>query len=96
VSNVELLQDFTLRAQIGVRLEAYDVEDSMSARSSDRVTGGWWPADPADALRRGEPVVGVLLHPRSWGAAPLVNARADLRRLADGCIYRVRCARHRA
>lgn len=90
VSNVELLWDTAVRRQIGVRLEAYDVEDAMSARSTDGVNPRWSPEDPADALDRGEPVVGVLVHPRSWGAAPLVNARADVRRMAEGCLYRVR------
>jgi hypothetical protein len=97
VSNVELLSDTRLRKQIGVRLEAYDIEANMSARSTDGINaGGWWPADPADALRRREPVVGVLLHPRAWGAAPVVNARLDLCRIGEGCMYRVRCASRRS
>ncbi|MGZ6297609.1 MAG: hypothetical protein ACXWPV_10860, partial [Candidatus Limnocylindrales bacterium] len=56
---------------------------------------GWRPHDPMDAIRRGEPVVAVLLHPRSWGRAPLVNARVDLQRLGEGCAYLVRRAQHR-
>ena len=88
VSNVELLADVGLRAKLGVRLEAYDIEDSLSARSTDRVS----PADPEDAFRQLEPVVGLLLHPRAWGGAPVVNARADLGRMREGCVYRVRCA----
>jgi len=94
VSNVELLADPALRAEIGVRLEAYDVEPLVSARSSDGVPPrGWRPRDPMDAIRRGEPIVEILMHPRSWGRAPLTNARADLRRLGEGCAYRLRRAR---
>lgn len=96
VSNQELLADPVLRKQLGVRLEAYDIEQYVSARSTDGVSpGAWWPTDPADALRRHEPVVEVLVHPRAWGAAPAVNARADVRRIGEGCAYRARCARRR-
>jgi hypothetical protein len=96
VSNVEMLRDSTLRADIGVRLEAYDVETHVGARSADGVPPrGWRPHDPMDAIRRGERVVAVLLHPRSWGRAPLVNARADLGRLGEGCAYLLRRAQRR-
>jgi hypothetical protein len=93
VSNVELLADPGFRAQIGVRLEAYDIEPQLSARSSDGVPPtGWWPEDPSEAIARGERTVGVLLHPRSWGGAPAANAHADLVRLREGCAYRLRRA----
>ena len=96
VYNLELLADPALRAEIGVRHEAYDIEAHASARSSDGVPlRGWRPEDPMDAIRRGERVVAVLLHPRSWGGAPAANARADLLRMREGCAYRLRCARRR-
>ena len=95
VSNVELLADPGFRAAIGARLEAYDIEGRVDGRASD---GGlphqyWSPLDPADALRRGERVVELLLHPRAWGAARAENARVDLRRLGDGWRYRIRRSR---
>jgi hypothetical protein len=96
VSNVELLDDRGFRAEIGVRLEAYDIEPHVSARASDGVPpAGWWPEDPMDAIRRGERVVVVLLHPRSWGGAPAANAHEDLVRLREGWAYRLRRARRR-
>jgi hypothetical protein len=96
VGNLEMLADTDLRAEIGVRLEAYDVEPHIGARSADGVPpGGWRPHDPLDAIGRGEPVVGVLLHPRAWGRAPLANAREDLHRLAEGCTYGLRRAQRR-
>jgi hypothetical protein len=96
VSNVELLADPGFREEIGVRLEAYDVEAHVSARSSDGPPpAGWSPEDPSGAIRRGAPVVAVLLHPRSWGGAPAANAHEDLVRLREGCAYRLRRARHR-
>jgi hypothetical protein len=96
VSNAEMLDDRDLRSEIGVRLEAYDVEPHVTARSADGTQpAAWRPADPIHAIRRGEPVVALLLHPRSWGRAPLVNARADLQRAAQGCTYLVRRMRRR-
>jgi hypothetical protein len=90
VSNQELLADTDFRAKIGVRLEAYDVEAHVDARSSDgaKLTY-WWPRDPVEALQRGERVVEVLLHPRSWGGAPMVNVRLDSDRLREAWTYRV-------
>jgi hypothetical protein len=96
VSNVEMLDDRDLRSQIGVRLEAYDIETHVSARAADGERPGQWrPSDPIHAIRQREPVVALLLHPRSWGRAPLANAREDLRRVGEGCAYLVRRARRR-
>jgi hypothetical protein len=96
VSNEEMLDDRDLRSEIGVRLEAYDVEPHVTARSADGAQpAGWRPADPIYAIRRGEPVVALLLHPRSWGRAPLVNARADMQRATEGCVYLVRRVRRK-
>jgi hypothetical protein len=97
VANVELLADPAFRAEIGVRLEAYDVEDHVDVRASDGASPGyWWPQDPIEALERGERVVEVLIHPRAWGAAPIANARIDLDRMLDGARYGLRRARRRA
>jgi hypothetical protein len=96
VTNVELLADSAFRAQIGARLEAYDIEPRVSARSSDGIPPmRWIPEDPIVAIRRGERVVEVLVHPRSWGRAPAANARADLVRVREGCLYGLRRARRR-
>jgi hypothetical protein len=94
VGNLEMLADDDLRAEIGVRLEAYDVDPHIGARSADGVPPrGWRPRDPLEAIACGERVVGVLLHPRAWGRSPLANAREDVHRLAEGSAYRLRCAR---
>jgi hypothetical protein len=74
-----------------VRLEAYDVESHVSTRVSDGIyPPGWSPQHPREAIDRGDPVVAILLHPRAWGQAPIVNAREDLQRLREGVAYRVR------
>jgi hypothetical protein len=96
VSNVELLADAEFRTRIGVRLEAYDLEVHVSARSSDGIPPvPWVPEDPIHAIRRGEHVVEVLVHPRSWGGAPVANALADLVRLREACVYGLRVRRRR-
>jgi hypothetical protein len=96
VANVELLKDAQFRAAIGVRLEAYDVEDRVDVRCFDAGPDGWKPVDPARALARGAPVVELLLHPRAWGAAPVINARLDVERAVDGALYRMRRRRRLA
>jgi hypothetical protein len=94
VSNAELLEDRRFRAEIGVRIEAYDLEGHVDARASDNACPrAWQPLDPLPALERGVGVVELLVHPRAWGAAPAVNARADLARLAEECRYRLQRAR---
>jgi hypothetical protein len=100
VSNVELLDDAAFRAEIGARLEAYDVEEHVDVRASDNAWPGYWePEDPAAALARGAPVIEVLVHPRAWGRSPVANARADARRLLEGARLslrgRARTAGHR-
>jgi hypothetical protein len=97
IPSTELLADADFRAEIGARLEAYDIEERVDARSSDgvRPEDYWWPTDPVEALHRGEPVVELLLHPRAWGAAPVENARLDLGRLGETCRYELRRARRR-
>lgn len=90
VGNVELLEDTAFRAAIGVRLEAYDVEEEVDVRCSDAGPRGWEPVDPAAALERGAGVVELLVHPRAWGRAPVANARLDLARLVEGVRYGLR------
>jgi hypothetical protein len=95
VSNEELLAERDFRAEIGVRLEAYDVAPHVDARCADGAGGRWSPRDPMESIREGAPVVELLWHPRAWGAAPVCNARIDLDRVRDGAAYRVRRARRR-
>jgi hypothetical protein len=97
VASVEVLADHGFRAEIGIRLEAYDIEDRVSARATDggRAEDYWSPVDPSAALRHGEPVVELLLHPRAWGASPVENARIDARRLRDGFAYALRRVQRR-
>jgi hypothetical protein len=96
VSNAELLSDRQFRTEVGVALEAYDIEEHVDARASDDACpDAWQPLDALAALERGTPVVELLVYPRAWGAAPVANGRADLARTAEGCLYALRRARRR-
>jgi hypothetical protein len=97
VRNTVLLDDEGLRAELDVRLEAYDqrLTSRFDARSSDRGYPRLWvPADPGEALRAGAGVIEILVHTRPWGAAPLTNARLDLARLRDEALLRARSRRN--
>jgi hypothetical protein len=96
VANTVLLDDDELRAELDVRLEAYDesITSRLDAHSSDRLYPQLWlPADPAEALRAGAGVVEILVHSRPWGAARLANARLDLTRLRDEALLLARSRR---
>jgi hypothetical protein len=96
VRNTVLLDDAGLRAELDVRLEAYDqrLTSRLDARSSDcGYPRLWRPADPAEALRAGAGVIEILVHTRPWGAAPLTNARLDLARIRDEALLRARSRR---
>jgi hypothetical protein len=96
VANTALIEDAGLRAELDVRVEAYDegVTSRFDARASDRgYPQLWTPSDPADALRAGAGVIEILVHTRPWGAAPLANARLDLARLRDGALLLARSRR---
>jgi hypothetical protein len=96
VSNVELLEDARFREEVGVRLEAYDVETHVDVRVSDNAFDGYWePEDPFAAVTRGAPVIEALVHPRAWGRAPAENARLDAQRLFEGAGFSYRRGRAR-
>ena len=90
VPNWHLLIDPAFRAACGIVAEVYDqaLMAPVTSRHSDTLSPRFWvPADPRTALSRREPVVYLLVHPRHWRTAPLVNLRDDLRRVAEGVAY---------
>ena len=91
VANWEVLADPPFRARVGVELETYD--DALLARLPRRFTDAlhpryWDPSDPLIAIRAGEPVVSVLVHPRHWRRNSVGNLRDDLRRLGEEMRFR--------
>jgi hypothetical protein len=91
IANWVILADRQFRRDVGVELEAYDDElmSQLPIRSTDTAPPRCWiPDDPLAAIRRGEPVVYVLVHPRHWRVDRAGNARDDLRRLWEGTGFR--------
>jgi hypothetical protein len=89
--NWTILKDLEIRRQANVELEAYDAAfmDRVTSRHSDTHHPRYWiPGSPAPAIVAGRPVVYVLVHPRHWRVARSINARDDLRRVAEGLAYR--------
>lgn len=96
IANTVLLDDPALRAELDVRVEAYDesITARFDARASDRGYPQLWaPADPLPALRAGAGVIEILVHTRPWGAAPRANAGLDLARARDGALLLARSRR---
>lgn len=92
VPNSTILEDRGFRSEVGIDLEGYDDEliSRMPVRSTDAgPPTPWRYADPVAAIERAEPVVYVLVHPRHWRVARVVNARDDLRRLREELAFRL-------
>jgi hypothetical protein len=90
VPNWHLLGDAAFRRSCGIVAEVYDqaLMAPVTSRHTDTLSPRFWvPADPLAAVARLEPVVYLLVHPRHWRTAPLVNLRDDLRRVAEGIAY---------
>lgn len=92
IANWEILADASFREQVGIDLETYDPAylARLTSRFSDTLYPRYWdPSDPMTAIRAGEPVVSVLVHPRHWRTDPWGNLADDARRLADEARYRL-------
>jgi hypothetical protein len=92
IANQEILADLRFREEVGIDLETYDAGylARLSSRFSDTLHPRYWdPSDPAAAIRAGDPVVSVLVHPRHWRTDPAGNLRDDARRVADEIRFRL-------
>ena len=92
IANSEILADPALREELGIDLETYDAGylARLTGRFSDTLHPRYWdPSDPIEAIRAGDPVVSVLVHPRHWRTDPAGNVLDDARRLADEVRYRL-------
>jgi hypothetical protein len=88
--NRVILEDLDFRRAAQIELETYDEPylSRLPSRHTDLPHPRYWgPSDPALAVADGVPVISVLVHPRHWRVARLVNARDDLWRLVDGAWY---------
>ncbi len=91
IANWAILADERLRSELGIRLETYDQNFLATVSSYHRDApppAPWMHADPFEAIKRREPVMYALIHPRPWRANVRVNALDDLNRLWEGLLYR--------
>ncbi len=85
--------DSELRARAGIELEAYDRSFAclLDARiADDSFPKKWNPESPEDVLQSRPGVFHILVHPRQWKAAVLINLREDITRLYQGFAYTIR------
>jgi hypothetical protein len=87
IANWVVLSDPEFRRSVSIELETYDREylDHLPRRYTDAAPPlHWEPSDPATAVREGETIISVLVHPRQWRANPMANARDDIWRVVEG------------
>ena len=90
IANWVILDSPEFRRQLDIDLETYD-EAFLSRLPSRHIDAPpprhWEPTDPLDAIRAGEPIISMLIHPRQWHADRMVNARDDVQRIFEGLRY---------
>lgn len=92
------MMDRALLDECGIAAEAHEpwLLRAIDARVSDRPAPLWWyPQSPEKALTASPRVIHILVHPRQWARAPLLNARLDLERGMEEAAYRWRRARRK-
>lgn len=87
-----VLADADFRRDVQIDLETYDNAflRHLPLRYIDAPHPDYWaPTDPAAAIRAGEPILQVLVHPRQWRSAATANARDNSQRVIEGLCYRL-------
>ena len=81
-----VLMDDRVRQSCGIIREAYDAEhmDLLTCRIADQKEGDSFTGKALSALRRGEPVIELLTHPRQWNSPVWVNLKEEISRLYRG------------
>jgi len=89
IVNFELLTP-EIRKLMDIHYEAYDseLEGLLSSRFSDVMYPIFWkPSSPIDAIKRGDQIIKLLIHPRQWKSNSLVNTKDNIARLYEGLVY---------
>ncbi|CAM3565795.1 hypothetical protein [Polaromonas hydrogenivorans] len=89
IINYELLTP-EIRQSMRIDYEAYDGEltDHLESRFSDLMYPNLWnPLNPIVAIKRGDRVIKLLIHPRQWRSNPLENAKDNMLRVYEGLCY---------
>ena len=91
IINFELLTP-KIRQLMDIDYEAYDSElvGRLSSRFSDVMYPKFWkPDNPETAIKRGDGVIKLLIHPRQWQSNFVVNAKDNIVRIYEELRYRV-------
>ena len=82
VQNTILMTD-EVRMQVGLVREAYDEEhmDALTCRLADQVLTDTFTEQAIAAIKRGEPILELLTHPRQWNSPYFVNLREEIGRV---------------
>jgi hypothetical protein len=91
IANTIILEDQSLRAEMGIEIEAYDqtLMQYVCTRHADRSFPAFWDrGDPRHSFAMGEKIVYVLTHPRQWRSNRKENLLNDVGRLWQGLQYR--------
>lgn len=85
LQNKELI-DKRVRKASGIILEAYDSEhfDLLTCRFADQAELDNFTPKAIDAIKRGEPVLELLTHPRQWNSPFWINLKEECTRVVKG------------
>lgn len=88
--NKELMND-RVRERCGIIREAYDPEhiDMLTCRFADQVEGNNFTDRAIEAIKRGEPVLELLTHPRQWNSPIWVNLKEEINRVCKQLYMRL-------
>ena len=92
LGNYEILTDPAIREEMHISLETQDKPflTSVTAHQSDSPYPRFWiRGDPLEAIRTGEAIIYLLVHPRHWRVNRVVSLRDNAGRLREGLAYRL-------
>lgn len=93
ITNTVILDSEDFRKQMGIELEVYDEKFMrfVSSRFSDTHYPVFWkPSHPLEAIKRGDAVIYILIHPRQKKANIPVNIKDNINRIWEDVRYRVK------
>lgn len=90
VPNKELIND-RVRSECGFIREAYDDAHFalLTCRIADQDEGELFVAKSIEAIKRGEPVLELLTHPRQWNSPFWVNFKEEMNRICKQLYMRL-------
>lgn len=90
LQNKEIINE-RVRLATGIIREAYDSEhfDVLTFRLADQVERDNFTPKAIDAIKRGEPVLELLTHPRQWNSPIWINLKEEIVRLIKGLYMRL-------